>query len=213
MQSSVAVPATGNFYFAVTALKNTIESNPSNEICRAPVGAPCTQPSPTPSPSPSPSPSPTTALGIIEGFSLWNAATDTVLDADFRTGDKISLATHGTCVAIEIRSNAYLDLPGPGSVMTNFDGGAANGCTQAGVTHENNPPYGWEDDEGLGKFACAASLAVPGTHTLTGRPFNGDDCTGIGGTSVTVQFEVVDDRGSTSSPPPLGPPGRPFLIE
>ena len=53
---------------------------------------------------------------------------------------------------------------------------------------------------------------------MTVTPFDGDDCTGGVGNTVTLEFEVV--ASPTTPPPPepepepeaLGKPGRPTLI-
>lgn len=223
-ETAVEVPATENVYIAVTAYNEEAESLLSNEICRTPLGASCTDTSSstdtstdtstdsstdtsTDSSTDTSTDSSTSTDGVqaaIAGFALWDAGSDTVVDSAFESGERISLATHGTCVAIEILGNSYLDQGG-GSVMKVFDGETHGGCTEPGLTHENHPPYAWEADQGPETFACAASLTEPGTHSLTVTPYDGEDCTGAVGTTVTLEFEVVDGES-------LSPPGQPQLV-
>jgi hypothetical protein len=99
--------------------------------------------------------------------------------------------------------------------MFSFDGSDPSACDQVGVTHQNNPPYTWEEDEGPGAFVCAPTLAQPGAHRLVVTPFDGNDCSGAMGAPVTLDFQVV----APDAPPPPDPeptlsaPGRPFLVE
>lgn len=197
---SIVVDDAADVYVYLTAYNSKgLTSNPSNEICRGP-GVPCggggggTTPPPPPPGGGGTDP----AQAAITGFRLWNASTDTVLDSSFVSGDTIPILEF-SCVAIEIVGNSYLQTAG--SVKKQFDGSGGD-CTAVGSTHENNPPFAWEADEGPGKFACAASLRVAGPHTLTVTPYDGDDCTGAAGAPVTVQFQTLS----------LGAPGRPFLV-
>jgi hypothetical protein len=209
---SVSVDATADVYFAVTAYNDAAESFFSNEICRGANGA-CQAPAPEPTPTPTPTPS--TAQAGIDGFALWDAQADVVIDSSFTSGEQIPLDNY-PCTAIEIVGNAYLSQSGsPGSVMYTFDGQTPSGCTNPGVTYENNPPYAWEIDSGPGKFECAATLTQPGSHTLMVTPFDGDDCTGLVGTPVTLSFDVISAGGATAPPPSevLGTPGQPVLIQ
>jgi len=201
----LVVPDTQSVYVSVTALAGGVESLFSNERLRsAPTGGGTTPPPPPPS----------GASSAVTGFVLWNAATDTVLDASFVSGEKITLPGQA-CVAIEILGNAYLNrgLDQPGSVKRSFDGQNST-CSTTGVTHENNPPYAWEEDLGAGSFTCAPSLAQVGTHTLTVTPYDGDNCTGAQGTPVTLSFEVVNSSTPPPPPPPppIGRPGQPQLV-
>lgn len=151
------------------------------------------------------------AQGEITGFALWNAATDTLIDGDFRDGEKIYLADND-CVAIEVLTNGYLDTGGtPGSVKLGFDGAVPTTCDEPGYTHENNPPYAWELDVGPQSYECAASLSIPGSHTLGALAFDGDNCTGAVGNMKIVTFEVISGGGTGA--PPLGQPGQPILID
>lgn len=210
MQTSIQVPATGKVYFAITALKGELESFYSNEICRE-GGVACTsEPSPT-EPTPTEPPPSDGASAAITGFKLWNAQTDTVIDGDFRSGERITLSSTGDCVAIEIVGNSYLQDDGPGSVMKAFDGNTPSACNNPGVTHENSAPFAWEADQGPNLFGCAASLIVPGTHELLVVPFDEDNCNGAVGAPVRLTFEVVGDSTS-STQEPLGQPGQPKLI-
>jgi hypothetical protein len=208
----LAVPDAQSVYVSVTALANGAESLFSNERFRS---APSTGGGGgTTPPPPPPPPPPSGASGAVTGFALWNAATDTLIDGSFVSGEKITLPGQ-SCVAIQILVNPHLDtLNAPGSVKRVFDG-QESACTSMGVTHENNAPYAFEKDLGPGAFECAASLTLVGNHTLTATPFDGDDCTGAQGTPVTLSFEVVN---STAPPPPppaptLGRPGQPMLDE
>lgn len=223
-EAAVEVPAAENVYIAVTAYNEEAESLLSNEICRTPLGESCTDTSSSTDTSTDTSTDSSTdtstdsstdtstdsststdgAQAAIAGFALWDAGSDTVLDSSFGSGEQISLATHGTCVAIEILGNSYLDQGG-GSIMKVFDGQTYGGCTDPGLTHENSPPYAWEADQGPETFTCAASLTEAGTHTLTVTPYDGEDCTGAVGTPVTLEFEVVNGE-------PLSPPGQPQLV-
>lgn len=200
---SLVVPDTADVYFYMTAYNaKNLSSNPSNEICRGP-GVPCatggggtggggTGGGGTGGGTGG------TAQSAITGFRLWDASTDQLLDGSFVNGDSIPILEFN-CVAIEIMGNSFLNSNG--SVMKQLDG-SGGGCTTAGATHDNNPPFAWEMDEGPGKFACAASLRVAGAHTLVVTPFDGDDCTGAKGAAVTLQFQTLS----------LGAPGRPFLV-
>ena len=158
------------------------ESFYSNEKCRGPAGD-C-------APSLPPPPDPSGSQAAVAGFALWDAESDTSIDSSFESGEQISLADHG-CVAIEIVGNSYLaEFGSPGSVMYSFDGQEPSGCHDPGRSHENQPPFVWEVETGPGSFECAASLTQPGSHSLTVTPFDGDNCSGLQGTSVTLDFEV-----------------------
>jgi hypothetical protein len=206
-ESIITVPVTADIYIAVTAHNSSGSSVFSNEICRGPDG-PCGGTSEPPPPPPPPG-----AQSQVVGFKLWEATSDTVIDANFTSGESLSVVDY-PCVAIEIIGNAYLSQSGPGSIRTSFDGQNPSSCSTPGVTHENTPPYAWERDNGLDQYECAPSLTVPGIHTLTVTPFDGDNCSGAQGAQVTLQFEVTD--GTTSGPPPEegapGQPGRPQIV-
>lgn len=145
----------------------------------------------------------TTAQAAITGFKLWNAANDTVIDSSFTNGETIQIGSN-TCFAIEIVGNSYLSNNANGGSVKRQLNNSGGACTTPGVTHENSAPYGWEADEGPGKFACAGSLTQAGTHTLTVTPYDGRDCSGNAGPTVTLQFNVTA---------PLGAPGQPFLVQ
>jgi len=208
--TSIVVDDSADVYFSMTAYDSKgISSSPSNEICRGP-GVPCGSSSGggTPVPPPPVTPPPPTgetggtAQAAIVSFKLWNASNDTVIDSNFTSGETIQTSQY-PCVAIEIVGNSYLsNASNTGSVKKQLDttGGS---CTTPGITHENSPPYAWEEDQGPGKFACAPSLQVAGSHTLTVTPYDGDNCTGAAGAPVTLQFQSVT---------PLGAPGQPFLV-
>jgi len=150
-----------------------------------------------------------TPQAAVTGFALWNAQNGSLIDGDFGTNEQIDRGAF-PCTAIEILGNDYLDRSrSPGSVQKALDG-AVQSCTDAPTTHENDSPYAWPTDQGPGEFACA-SYGV-GSHVLTVVPFDGDDCTGLAGEPVTLEFEVVD---STLPDPdaPLGQPGRPQLVQ
>lgn len=204
---NLTVPDTETVYIAVTAYVGSQESPFSNEKVRAGTSSG--------GGGSSGGGTSTGAQSAIQNFVLWNASSDTVITNDLQTGAQISQDTYGTCLAIEVVGNSYLASTGtPGSVMFAFDGNTPSSCDNPGTTHENNPPYTWETDTGPGQFDCAASLAQPGTHTLTVTPFDGDDCSGAMGTAATVQFDIV---APASSPPPpadtLGQPGAPYLVQ
>jgi hypothetical protein len=212
----IEVDATADVYVAVTAYNTEAESFFSNERCRGAAGE-CATGSGSDGGSDAsdvpPSETPSETKAGIAGFVLWNAETDGLIDANFESGEQISLADHG-CTAIEIVGNAYLATFGtPGSIMKVFDGQVPNGCSDPGRSHENNSPFAWEVETGAGKFECAPTLTEPGIHTLTVTPFDGEDCTGPQGTSVTLEFEVVAP-GTENPPPPgvLGRPGQPTLV-
>jgi len=192
-------------YIAVTADDGQgTESVYSNEKVRDPDG--CVPPPP---------PEEGDGNAAVSGFVLWDASSDTVLDSDFRSGEQIALDVQGSCLAIEIVGNAYLQQYGtPGSLKFTFDGQAPSSCSNAPISHENDPPYAWEVEEGPGQFACAPSLTAVGSHTLTVTPYDGDSCTGTMGTPTTLSFEVTDE----APPPPaevepLGRPGKPALVD
>ena len=137
-----------------------------------------------------PPPAPSSPQAAIVGFALWDAQADGLIDANFTSGEVISLAAHG-CTAIEVLGNAYLATSNSGSVTFSFDGQDLGGCSGVpGLAFENTAPYTWEEDSGAGSFECAASLTQPGSHSLTVTPFDGDNCSGLQGTSVTLDFEV-----------------------
>lgn len=210
-QVGIAVDADADVYFAVTAYSDEADSFFSNERCRGPAGD-CAPPAEEPPPPSDPPPDPSGAQAAVAGFALWDADSDSRIDASFVSGEQISLGDY-PCTAIEILGNSYLNQSGsPGSLMYAFDGQAPSACNDPGRSHENNPPFAWEEDAGSGRFECAPSLTQPGTHTLVVTPFDGDDCTGQQGSSVTLSFDVVDP----SAPPPpdsgIGQPGRPVLI-
>jgi len=193
----LVVPDADTIYIAVTATAGGLESLKSNVISRAGItGGGGTTPPPPP---------PTTASGAILGFALWNASNDTVVDSNFTSGKSIPDSIR-SCAAIEIKANAYLNASGPGSVKKVFDG-VNNGCT--GTGGENNAPFAWEDDSGVGAFPCAPSLSALGSHTLTVTPYDGDNCTGLVGTPVTLSFTVSGSGSSTST---LGAPGQPQVV-
>lgn len=203
---SITVAAEADVYIAVSAYNEHGASVFSNENCKGPGGV-CGGDPPADPPPPPPA-----VESQIVGFKLWDAATDTVIDPSFVSGDQIDALAY-PCVAIEIMGNAYLAAGGPGSVHKSFDGQNVNSCGDPGVTHENSEPYAWETDTGPDRFECAASLTVAGTHSLTVTPFDGDNCSGAEGSPVTIQFDVIHE--STTEPPPdegLGQPGKPFLV-
>jgi hypothetical protein len=204
------VDDTATVYVAVTAYTGSLESAYSNEKLRSPSEDPGSG-----DPGDGGDPPPAQASAAIDHFVLWNADADTVIDSDFTSGEQISLAEHG-CTAIEVIGNSYL-LPNnsPGSIQFDLDGQTPSTCSNAGSTHENEPPYAWELDSGAGLFECAASLTGVGSHTLTVTPYDGDDCSGAVGATVTLSFDVIESSGSGETPPPsepLGTPGRPILI-
>lgn len=204
-QSQVTIPSTlpGNVYMVVSAVRSTgVEGFFSNEICRN-GGIRCG------TSGGGSTPPPTTAQSAVTGFALWNAQTDTLVDSSFQSGEAISLAS-GNCVAIQIKTNPYLEANGAGSVKTVFDG-QDTGCSEAGVTHENSAPYSWEEDEGPGVYSCAQSLTVAGRHTLKATPYDGENCSGAVGTAVTLTFDVMP--GTTGGTATIGQPGRPFLVD
>jgi hypothetical protein len=196
---SIIVDDAVDVYFTMTAYdSNGASSFPSNEICRGP-GVPCGSGGSTPPPTGGDTGG--TAQAAITGFKLWNASNDTVIDSSFQSGESI-LTSQYPCVAIEIVGNAYLNDGASGSVKKQLDA-TGGSCTTPGVTHENSAPFAWEADEGPGKFACASSLQQAGTHTLTVTPYDGDDCTGAAGATLTLLFQTNA---------PLGAPGQPFLV-
>lgn len=202
----------GDLYFAVTAYDLDAESFFSNEVCRGAEGTACGSSSPPPDDGggSEPTPPPTTGpYAAVTGFALWDAQSDTRIDSNFVSGEQIDVSRY-SCTAIEILGNSYLNTSGPGSVKYVFDG-QDRGCTDPGLSHENTAPFAWEVDEGPGKFACALSLTLPGTHTLKVTPYDGDNCTGAVGSSVTLTFSVVS---GSSTPPtePLGQPGQPQIV-
>jgi len=142
----------------------------------------------------------------VVGFALWNASNDTVVDSSFQNGEVIPDSIR-SCAGIEIKTNAYLNGSGAGSIKKVFDG-VDNGCSGSGM--ENTYPYAWEDGGNVGQFTCAPSLATVGNHTLKVTPYDGDNCTGAVGTAVTLSFSV----SGPSAPPPttLGTPGQPYIV-
>lgn len=199
--ASVVVDDGVNVYLSMTAYNaDNLSSFASNEICRGATGA-CTTTTPPPTePPPDGSGGTGGPYGQIVGFRLWDARSDTIIDNNFVNGEIIPLMQYD-CVAIEIVTNSYLSSTAKGSVKKQLDG-SPNACTQPGITHENSPPYAWEQDEGPGRFACATALRASGPHTLTVTPFDGPDCTGAQGTPVSLQFQTLS----------LGAPGRPTLV-
>ena len=187
-------------YFAVTATKDGLESAKSNTIARVGIGE-------DPVPDPDPDPTPGGASAAIVGFALWNASNDTRVDADFVSGETIASSLSG-CAAIEIRGNSYLQNGGAGSIKKVWNG-LDRGCVSGdNRTFENSTPFVWENHTGS-DFQCAPTLAVPGTHTLTVTPYDGDECSGAVGTPTSVTFTVESPTTGT----PLGAPGQPYLVQ
>jgi hypothetical protein len=206
------VPDEATVYIAMTAHADGIASLLSNERVRNAASTdPGGSPEPTPEPEPEPDPGdppPTSSRAAIERFALWDASTSTQIDANFTDGASIDLGTY-PCTAIEVIGNAYLSsMFSPGSVRFTFDGDTSGGCSNSGLTHENQPPYAWERELGSNQFACADSLTVPGVHTLAVTPFEEDNCAGAAGPTLRVTFEVVAPGGGSG----LGQPGQPQII-
>jgi hypothetical protein len=194
----LVVPDTTTVYVAVTAWSSGLESLRSNEVVRAGISGGSTTPPP-----------PSSAQSAIVGFALWNAQSDTVVDTSFTDGETVPDSIRA-CAAIEIKTNAYLQAAGPGSIKKVLDGQDV-GCTGAGAKIENSAPYGWEDDAGTAKFPCAASLSAPGNHTLTVTPYDGDNCSGLVGTARTLTFSVSTSTGGGGTTT-LGAPGQPYIV-
>ncbi len=199
----VAFPSTVGVYVAVSAYDSSgRESARSNEKYRA---APATPPSGGGTGG-------GTASSAITGFALWNATSDTIIDANFTSGKKIDL-TAFPCTAIQIKTNTYLNASNsPGSVKKIFNGKDL-GCTTTPGTYENNAPYAWEAETGSDAYQCAPSLASTGTKTLTVVPFDGDNCTGAEGPAVSLTFDVIGGSATAPPAPTLGQPGQPILIQ
>jgi hypothetical protein len=199
---SVVVDDGANVYLSLTAYNpQNISSFPSNEICRGASGACTTTPPPTtPPPTEPPPPTGGTPKAQVTGFRLWDARNDTIIDNNFTTGEAIAL-TEYDCVAIEIVGNTYLNGGNGGSVKKELDTNGGS-CTTAGVTHDNNPPFAYEADEGPNKFACSAALRAAGPHTLRVTPYDGPNCSGNAGSAQVLQFQTLS----------LGAPGRPVLV-
>jgi hypothetical protein len=192
----LVVPDSQTIFVTVSALNGSLESPKSNEISRAGIGS---------TPPPSSPPPPSSSGAAVLGFALWNAQTDTVVDSEFQNGETIPDSIR-SCAVIEIKANAYLNAGGAGSIKKVFDG-ADHGCT--GSAYESGPPYGWEDGDGT-SWQCSASLSTVGNHTLTVTPYDGENCTGIAGTPVTVNFTVSGPSGGTTT---LGAPGQPYIVQ
>ncbi len=192
----IVVADADKIYVTVTAIDGGLESVRSNEISRAGI---------TSGGGPTPPPPSGTASAAIIGFALWNAQTDTVIDTNFQNGEAIADNVR-QCVSIEIKPNTYLTSSGAGSIKKVFDG-ANSGCSGVGV--ENSYPYAWEAGETGPQYACATSLAVAGPHTLTVTPYDGDNCTGLAGPSITLTFSVT---GPASGGSQLGAPGQPYIV-
>lgn len=196
------VPDTATVYVAVTAYAGTLESDFSNERMRSPSEDPGSGGGEDPGTSPQ-------ANAAIDHFVLWNAETDAVIDSDFTSGEQIVVSEHG-CTAIEVIGNDYLAQFGsPGSIQFDFDGETQSTCSNAGYTHENEPPYAWEAETGPDQFECASTLTQVGSHDLKVTPYDGNDCSGSVGPSVTLSFDVTDTASSGGSSPEPGPPGKP----
>jgi hypothetical protein len=195
----LVVPDSTTIYVTVTAWSGGLESPRSNEISRAGItggGGTTTPPPPS-----------GTASSAVTGFALWNASNDTVVDTSFQNGEAIPDSVR-SCASIEIKTNAYLNASGPGSIKKVFDG-VDNGCSGSAV--ENTYPYAWEDDGGsVGQFKCAPSLSAIGNHTLTVTPYDGDNCSGLAGAPMTLSFTVSGP--SSSGTTTLGTPGQPYVV-
>ena len=192
-------------YVAVSAMSDGIESELSNERSSAPDGGGADPPDGGGGDPPA------GAEAAVVGFALWDAESDSVVDADFESGDSIDLASHG-CTVIEVLVNDYLALPAePGSVLFVFDGNTPESCDESDVTHENDPPYEWGPQLSGTDFDCAEELTLPGSHVLTVTPYDGNGCTGAAGTSATLNFEVIA-APVVVPPEPVGQPGRPTLM-
>jgi hypothetical protein len=194
---TVNVPDGVDVFFTVTASNDGGDSFPSNEICRGPSpGVACSSGS-----GGGGTGGGTGGEAGIYNFKLWDANTDTVIDADFIDGEVI---TNG-CVAIEIVGNPYL-AGGSGSLLKQLDGGSGS-C-------ENNPQFGWEDDVGMNQFNCATSLTTNKSYTLAVTPYDGKNCTGTARTTVYRNFSVNLSQQPPPPPPAgqLGVPGKPYLV-
>jgi hypothetical protein len=214
----LAVPADVEdepLYIALRAVGKGGETSAfSNEKIRTPEGyePPPEDSEPPPEDSEPPPPPQNAASSAVTGFVLWDANSQTILDADFQSGEQISLDAQGSCLAIEVVGNAYLQRSSsPGSVKFAFDGQSPTACSNAPISHESEPPYAWEAENGQGQYDCAATLTELGQHTLTVTPYDGDGCTGTVGTPVTLTFEVLGSTSSTDEP--LGQPGVPVLVQ
>lgn len=119
------------------------------------------------------------AQSAVTGFALWDAATDTLIDPNFKDGDHIPYDKKD-CVAIEIKVNSYLQANGDGSIRKQFD--------DLTSVLETNVPMGWEDDAGPSGSNCAPTLAEIGSHRLTVTPFDGENWTGMPGVDKVVNF-------------------------
>lgn len=201
----LSIPVGQDIYVAISAFNASGDASPvSNERFRA--GSPTSPPPPSASPG---------AASAISHFVLWDANTDTIIDNDFRSGEQIDLAT-APCTSIQIVGNNYLQQSNsPGSVQKALNE-ELRACTDAPSTHENSAPYAWPTDRGPGRYDCAPSLTAVGTHTLVSVPFDGDNCSGLEGDAVSLQFSIIDSSNSAPPPPPpaeeLGAPGAPFLV-
>jgi hypothetical protein len=205
------VDDTATVYVAVKAYAGSLESPYSNERVRIPSEDPGPG-DPGDGGGSDGGSTPPQANAAIDHFVLWNAETDTVIDSNFTSGEQISLVEHG-CTAIEVIGNSYLSPAGSaGSLQFDLDGQTPSTCSDAGFTHENEPPYAWELEYGPGQFECSASLTEVGSHTLTVTPYDGDDCSGAAGTPVTLSFDVIGSGGTPPASETLGTPGRPTLI-
>lgn len=163
-------------FFYVVAYNEAGDSLGSNEICRR-FGVPCPAAPPVEPPPTEPPPA-DPIHAEIEGFTLWDATTDTVVYGNFISGHDFAPG----CYAIEIRGNKYLQS-NKGSVRKYFDG-VRDGC-------EQKFQFGWEDDTGkLNKWNCAVSLNPIGLHTLKAEAYDSTNCSGTPQNSMEITFGV-----------------------
>lgn len=222
--ATIEVPDADTIYMAMTAHSGGVASPYSNEKMRVGIAVD-DEPSPPP-------PDDSGAIAKIVILQLWDVQNGTLLRSNFGSGATINTSAT-PCTAILVIGNSYLTGSGvfgagePGSVRFDFDGSNPNGaCWLAGTSHQNEPPYVWESKTLTGALECAPTLTEVGAHTLTVTPFEGDDCSGAQGPTVSVSFSVVADGGTPApapepepepeppaEPEPLGAPGQPVLLQ
>ncbi|MEM6725759.1 MAG: hypothetical protein AAF598_17090, partial [Bacteroidota bacterium] len=135
----------------------------------------------------------------VVSFTLIDASTNTDIGT-LNNNDIIDLANLSST---ELNVRANTNPTTVGSVVFGYDGNA-NSQT------ESAPPYALAGDAGGNYNAWTPTI---GTHTLTATPYSGSGGNGTAGTSLTIQFVVVNGPGgggtcTNDNPAALGVSGE-----
>lgn len=150
-----------------------------NVATTPPLATPTPAPTPTPTPAPTPTPTaaPATSKGTLTNLTIVNADTRATI-LQIASGATIDLAKLPTR-HISIQAAATSTV---GSVRFDLDG-------KVGYHTENFAPYTLTNDQGSGYVPWSATL---GKHTLSVTSFSSAGGKGTAGSSLKVQFTLVD---------------------